>query len=144
MIKHKFSALRKRAKIKILRILRPKAKRFKFPSRVGESEKIAIETFLIVLKDKDSDLYFDPITQECFLRSGDSSIYLFLEASNLKIVNTIFGYDIPLGNMSERYLHEKFKFELEKRHKKFKNEALQKVQHSLRATYDKLNNVKIQ
>jgi hypothetical protein len=129
----------RKVRVKSARMMTPRERRTKFPTRLRDSEKIAIETFLLVLKDKDSSLYVDLTTQECFLKSGDSSIYLFLEAANLKIVNTIFGYDIPLDINSERYLHEQFKFELEKRRRKFKNEALQKVQHSLKTTYEKLN-----
>lgn len=130
----------KKTRIKTMRMMTPKERRSKYPRRLKDAEKLAIETFLLVLKDSQSDLYVDITTQECFLKSGDSSVYLFLEAGNLKIVNTIFGYDISLEPDSERYLLEQFKNELARRRRQFKKEALQKVQHSLQITFEKLNN----
>jgi hypothetical protein len=127
----------KKAMIKFLRVGNPKVKP-KYPEKISESEKIAIETFLVIMKDNDSNLYFDIQTQECFLKSRDSSIYLFLEEINLKIVNTVFGYDIVLSPNSKSYLMHKFKMELAKRRRKFKIEALDKVKHSLEITYNKL------
>jgi hypothetical protein len=125
--------------VKSMRLMTPKERRAKYPKKLRDAEKIAIETFLVVLRDPQSSLYVDITTQECFLRSDDSSIYLFLEAGNLKIVNTIFGYDISLYANSERFLSEQFKNELAKRRRQFKKEALEKVQHSLKNTFEKLS-----
>ena len=125
--------------VKSMRLMTPKERRAKYPKKLRDAEKIAIETFLVVLRDPQSSLYVDITTQECFLRSDDSSIYLFLEAGNLKIVNTIFGYDISLDANSERFLSEQFKNELAKRRRQFKKEALEKVQHSLKNTFEKLS-----
>jgi hypothetical protein len=133
-----FSKAYKRVLIKILRFGNPKGKLPKYPKRIPDSEKIAIETFLAVLKDEGSSLFFDLQTNECFLKSYDSSIYLFLETVNLKIVNTVFGYDIPLARDSQAYLMDKFRMELAKRRRNFKSEALKKVKHSLEITYNKL------
>jgi len=133
-----FSKAYKRALIKVLRFGKPKEKPSKYPKRITDSEKIAIETFLTVLKDESSSLFFDLHTNECFLKSYDSSIYLFLETGNLKIVNTVFGYDIPLTGDSQTYLMDKFRMELAKRRRNFKSEALKKVKHSLEITYNKL------
>lgn len=134
-----FKRFFRKAKIKSMRLMTPKERRAKYPKKLRDAEKIAIETFLLVLKDPESSLYVDINTQECFLRSDDSSIYLFLESGNLKIVNTIFGYDISLDVDSERFLLEQFKHELAKRRRQFKKEALEKVQHSLRNTFEKLS-----
>lgn len=133
-----FSKTYKRALIKVLRLGNPKERPSKYPKRINDSEKIAIETFLTVLKEEGSNLFFDPHTYECFLKSPDSSIYLFLETGNLKIVNTVFGYDIPLTGDSQTYLMDKFRMELTKRRRNFKSEALKKVKHSLEITYNKL------
>jgi hypothetical protein len=134
-----FKRFFRKAIVKSMRLMSPKERRAKYPKKLRDAEKIAIETFLLVLKDPESSLYVDINTQECFLRSDDSSIYLFLEAGNLKIVNTIFGYDISLDANSERFLSEQFKHELAKRRRQFKKEALEKVQHSLKNTFEKLS-----
>ena len=53
-------------------------------------------------------------------------------------INTVVGYDIPLQSETEQYLSEKFRLELNKRRMTFKKEALEKVDHSLHKTFDKV------
>jgi hypothetical protein len=110
----------------------------KLPKKMTEAEKIGVSLFLKLMREADSKLYYDIQTQECFIKSGDGTIYLFLEPSNLKAINTVVGYDIPLQHQSETFLSEKFRSELNRRRTAFKKEALEKVDHSLHKTFDKI------
>lgn len=123
--------------IKILRLTSTKRK-VRLPRKLSDTEKIAVSLFMRLIQDPESKLYYDIHTQECYVKSGDSTIYLFLEDRNLKAINTVVGYDIPLQSESEYYLSEKFRLELNKRRMIFKKEAMDKVDHSLHKTFDKI------
>ena len=56
----------------------------------------------------------------------------------MKTINTVVGYDIQLQDETEQYLSEKFRLELNKRRMLFKKEALEKVDHSLHKTFDRI------
>lgn len=114
-------------------------KRSKYPKKVNNQEKVGAEIFIKVLHDPDSKLYYDLQSHECYLRSSDSTLYLFLESGNLKVINSVYGYDIRLSNPMEIYLSERFRHEMTKRRHLFKKEALSKVKHSLDKTLDKIN-----
>ena len=116
-----------------LRILRTfKAdKRVRKPKKLTESENKACEIFLTVLHNKDSKLYYDIKTQECYIGSGDKTIFVFLEANNVKVINSVFGYDVHVKQDLENYLLEKFIREMAKRRNLFKLDVLSKINHSL-------------
>lgn len=112
----------------------------KKPKKITRTEESAMEIFLSVLRHKGSSLFYDIHTQECYLKSEDSSIYVFLERENLKIINSIFGYDVNVSQQLEGFLLEKFIREMAIRRKTFKTEALSKVNHSLDRVQNKINN----
>ena len=91
-----------------LRILRTFKgdKRVRKPKKLTESENKACEIFLTVLHNKDSKLYYDIKTQECYIGSGDKTIFVFLEANNVKVINSVFGYDVHIKSDLENYLYE--------------------------------------
>lgn len=112
----------------------------KRPKKMTHSEETACQIFTSVLRNRGSKLYYDIHTQECYLRSEDAAIYVFLEAGNVKIINSVFGYDVNISNELEGYLLEKFIREMTVRRKAFKMEALSKVNHSLDQTLDRVQN----
>jgi hypothetical protein len=114
-------------------------KRPKFPKYATNDELTASIIFLRVLKNPDSKIYYDLRTNECYVRSGDSTLYLFLESRNLKVINSVYGYDIRLSAKMEVYLADRFIIEMSKRRSAFKNEALSKVTHSLDKTLKDIN-----
>jgi hypothetical protein len=123
-----------------LRILRTfKAdKRVRKPKKLTESENKACEIFLTVLHNRDSKLYYDIKTQECYIGSGDKTIFVFLEANNVKVINSVFGYDVHVKQDLENYLLEKFIREMAKRRNLFKLDVLSKINHSLDSTLNKI------
>lgn len=110
----------------------------KLPKKMNEAEKIAVSLFMKLIKDPESKLYYDIASSECYIKSSDSTIYIFLESRNMKTINTVVGYDIPLQADTEQYLSEKFRIELNKRRMIFKQEALEKIDHSLHKTFDRV------
>lgn len=110
----------------------------KKPKKMTESEKTAVLIFMKLLFDPGTKLYYDLHTQECYLRSEDSTLFVFLECQNVKIINSVYGYDVPISREAESYLLEKFRREMAVRRLNFKREALSKVEHSLELTLEKL------
>lgn len=90
----------------------------------------------------DSKLYYNTENHECYIyRKGenDTSLYIFIEAGNIKIINTVFGYDISIDSNTEQYVTNIFSRELAKRRAQFKNEALSKIEHSLHKVLEKIS-----
>jgi hypothetical protein len=133
-IKHRLRRFIQWIVISVKKIFR--SKKITFPKKANNDELTAATIFLRILSDADSKLYYDRVTHECYLISGD--LYLFLESGNLKIINSVYGYDIKLMHKMETYLSERFVTEMAKRRKSFKEKALSKVKHSLDQT---LNNI---
>ena len=115
-----------------------KNNKIRLPKKMSEPEKIAVSLFIGLMSDPESKLYYDIQSAECYIKSFDSTIYIFLEARNMKTINTVVGYDIQLQDETEQYLSEKFRLELNKRRMLFKKEALEKVDHSLHKTFDRI------
>jgi hypothetical protein len=122
-----------------LRIIRSfKDRKVKKPSKLLDTEQTACEIFLTILHNKDSKLYYDIQTQECYISSGDKTLFVFLESNNVKIINSVFGYDVHIRGELESYLLEKFIAEMSKRRNAFKKEVLSKINHSLDSTLDRI------
>ena len=115
-----------------------KNSKVKKPSKLSDAESTACEIFLTILHNKDSKLYYDIQTQECYISSGDKTLFVFLEANNVKIINSVFGYDVHVKGELESYLLEKFITEMGKRRNAFKNEVLSKINHSLDSTLTRI------
>lgn len=124
--------------LKALRAFSGNDKRVRKPKKMTEAETTACEIFLTVLHNKDSKLYYDIQTQECYISSGDRTIFVFLESRNVKIINSVFGYDVHIGSELESYLLEKFIREMSIRRNAFKKEVLSKINNSLDSTLNKM------
>ena len=137
--KHKIRRFFQGIVIKTKRIFKMGDKKARYPKASSNSERTAANIFLKILHHPDSKLYYDLVSNECYLRSDDSTLYLFLESNNLKVINSVYGYDIRLSTQMEIYLSERFRNEMAKRRKIFKSEAISKVKHSLDQTLEKIN-----
>jgi hypothetical protein len=140
-IKVKYTRLKRKFFIFYSRTFRSfggKEKYLRKPKKLTESESMASEIFLTVLHNKDSKLYYDIQTQECYISSGDKTVFVFLEACNVKIINSVFGYDVHIRQELEGYLLEKFIREMSIRRNTFKKEVLSKINHSLDSTLSKI------
>lgn len=121
---------------KMYRIKNPK---INFEKMDSESERLAAKIFIKMVLDKSSELLWDFEPEECFIINENKQIYLFLENKNLKIINTVIGYDILVSEKTRLFMMNLFKRQLSLKRMKFKNDAMRKVEHSLESTYEKIS-----
>ena len=142
-LKRNFTRLRRKFTVFYLRLFKifGQDKRVKRPKKLTESEDTASEIFLTILHNKDSKLHYDIQTQECYISSSDKTLFVFLEAGNVKIINSVFGYDVHIRSELEGYLLDKFIREMSIRRNAFKNEVLSKINHSLDSTLSKIKDI---
>ena len=101
--------------------------------KMSETEEQAARIWIKVVHQKDSDLMYNPQTHEAYAlwESPSGTVYLFLEAGNLRVINTVVGYDIRLSSHVEQWCASIFSREVAKRRAKFRKNAESKVTHSL-------------
>ena len=93
----------------------------------------AVRIWTKVIHQPESDLMYNPQTHEAYAQweSPSGTVYLFLEEGNLRVINTVVGYDIRLNIQVEQWCASLFTREVAKRRNKFKRQAESKVVHSL-------------
>lgn len=131
---------KKRLIVKVTRFLKyfgimPKTETTKKPQYVSKEEEQALRIWSRLVHSKSSELLYNPATSECFVewKNGDNYVFLFLESRNLRIVNTVVGYDIPLSQSAEAWCSTIFSNEVNHRRIAFKHRAIQKATHTLDA-----------
>jgi hypothetical protein len=139
-LKRNYTMLRRKFTVFYFRLFKSfgQDKKIKRPKKLTEAEDTACEIFLTILHNKDSKLHYDIQTQECYISSSDKTLFVFLEAGNVKIINSVFGYDVHIGSELERYLLDKFIREMSIRRNAFKKEVLSKINHSLENTLTRI------
>jgi len=144
--KHKIKRVCTRLRIRIIKFFDfdgTRSERTRRPNiaNLTELQSCAIDIAVKTIRNQMSKLYYDLETQECYVKREDAAgnIYVFIEANNVKIINTVFGYDIPINNHTEQYLTWIFRKEMAKRRAMFKKEALDKVDFSLKTVLDRIN-----
>jgi hypothetical protein len=115
--------------------------RVRRPKHINELQRMAIDISVKLMVNPSSKLYYDLTTQECYVKNefDGGNVYVFIESNNVKIINTVFGYDIPMTQDGEQYLISVFRREMSKRRSQFKKEALAKVDFSLHTVLDRIN-----
>jgi hypothetical protein len=116
--------------------------RIKLRSGLTDAELTAVTITKKAIFNPDSKLYYNTQTHECCVYrkyENETSLYIFIESGNIKIINTVFGYDISIDSNTEHYITNIFSRELAKRRAQFKREALAKVEFSLHKVLDKIN-----
>jgi hypothetical protein len=130
--------------VKSLRFSGTLEERYKRPKNLNDIQTCSVDIAVKSIHNPNSKLYYDIVTQECYVKTEDEkvgTIYVFLESQNIKIINTVFGYDIFIDEPTESYVFGVFRKEMSKRRAQFKKEALLKVDYSLHKVLDKLNDI---
>ena len=114
--------------------------RAKRPKKMSLSEEQAVRIWTKVVHQPESNLMYNPQSHEAYAEwdSPSGTVYLFLESSNLRVINTVVGYDIRLSQKVEQWCSSVFTREVSKRRKKFKRLAESKVVHSLDSLENRL------
>jgi hypothetical protein len=110
------------------------------PKNMTASEKMIVEITKNIILDPDTELEYDPDTYECYIVNGH--FYIFIEARVVKVINSVFGYDVHISSQVEMYLTNEFKKEKSRRIKHFKNNVESKVDNSLSLILDEIRNKK--
>jgi len=107
--------------------------RIKRPTKVSAEEEQAMRIWTRVVHAADSDLMYNPQTQDAYAQwdSPSGTVYLFLEHGNMRVINTVVGYDIRLSSGVEQWCGALFTREVAKRRARFRRRAESKVLHSL-------------
>ena len=115
--------------LKLFRTVSNSESKIIFPKNITKIERNAADIFFKIIKKPETELFYDILTDECYLKSDN--VYIFIENQNVKIINSIYKYDITISRELEKYLIRKFSIELNKRRICFKQEVIEKTQHSL-------------
>lgn len=120
--------------------------RMKRPLNMMPSEQQAVRIWTKVVHQPDSELMYNPENHEAYAlwESPGGPVYLFLESENLRVINTVVGYDIRLSARVEQWCATVFSREVAKRRKKFKTQAESKVIHSLDSLETRLDKIPVQ
>ena len=107
------------------------------------SEEQAVRIWTKVVHHPESDLMYNPQNHEAYARwdSPNGTVYLFLESENMRIINTVVGYDIRLSSRVEQWCGIHFSREVARRRNKFKQQAESKVIHSLDSLESRLEKI---
>lgn len=109
------------------------------PKRINEQEGIVVSIVERLLPKKETELYLDPKTQECYLSNGKYNV--FLESTRVRVINSVFGYDIYISAEVEVYLVHIFMLEVSKRRSKFKENIISKVNKNLNSILDDIDKI---
>ena len=117
--------------------------RSRYPKSVTDKERTVSDIFIKILHDPSTELSYDISSKECSMKNVRESLWIFLEPGNVKVINSVYGYDRRISAELEYYLEERFRQENRKRGAIMKAEALSKVDYSLNKTLDKINNLNV-
>jgi hypothetical protein len=101
------------------------------PRKTTREEDLVISLWSRITHLEDSRLYYNPATHESMAYLPGQSIYMFLESGQMRVINTVVGYDVPLSSEVEQWCSQIFAREVHRRRTRFKDAALSKVVHSL-------------
>ncbi len=109
---------------------------------ISDSENIAIDITIKSILDPKSKLDYNIKTQECSVCVDDvnGTLDIYLEPRNLKIINTVFGYDVPINLQTENYISSIFVREMDNRRTKRKKYAMDRIKFSLQKVLHNINN----
>lgn len=126
--------------IKFLRNLGNSDKTIKRPKHINQQENYAISIWSMLVHNNGSELFYNPENHECYVEyDGEGGpIYIFLEARNMRIINTVVVYDIRLTSQTEQWCTKIFNREVNRRRTHFKTEAFSKVNNSLERLHNRL------
>ena len=111
----------------------------KKPKKLNEQEETIISIVEKLLLKGDTELYLDPKTQECYLSNIKYNV--FLESTRVRVINSVFGYDVYISAEVEAYLVHIFMLEVSKRRNKFKENIISKVNKNLNSILDDISKI---
>lgn len=144
-LRSKITTYKRRLIVFLAHLSKPKqGNDLKLP-KMTPGEEQAVRIWTRVVHQPDSNLMYNPQTQDCYAQwdSKTGTIYIFLEQGNLRIINTVVGYDVRLSHKVEQWCDYIFAKEVAVRRKKFRRQAESKVVHSLESLESRITDLPI-
>lgn len=88
--------------------------------------------FRKLILNSDTDMLISPISGRYYLKNANKDILIVMSASNISIINHIFGYDVSIPSHLHDKLKEIFEEEVENRRRDMEEEYRKNVRHSLK------------
>lgn len=88
--------------------------------------------FKKLILNSDTDMLISPISGKYYLKNVNKNILIVMSASNISIINHIFGYDVSIPSHLHDKLKEIFEEEVENRRWDMEEEYRKNVRHSLK------------
>lgn len=88
--------------------------------------------FRKLILNSDTDMLISPISGKYYLKNVNKNILIVMSASNISIINHIFGYDVSIPSHLHDKLKEIFEEEVENRRWDMEEEYRKNVRHSLK------------
>lgn len=88
--------------------------------------------FRKLILNSDTDMLISPISGRYYLKNANKDILIVMSASNISIINHIFGYDVSIPSHLHDKLKEIFEEEVENRRCNMEEEYRKNVRHSLK------------
>lgn len=88
--------------------------------------------FRKLILNSDTDMLISPISGKYYLKNVNKNILIVMSASNISIINHIFGYDVSIPSHLYDKLKEIFEEEVENRRWDMEEEYRKNVRHSLK------------
>lgn len=88
--------------------------------------------FRKLILNSDTDMLISPISGKYYLKNVNKDILIVMSASNISIINHIFGYDVSIPSHLHDKLKEIFEEEVENRRWDMEEEYRKNVRHSLK------------
>lgn len=127
--------LSQRVGIFVARMMNPTPKQKRSPA-----EREALGIYRTILHDPDTDVLTAPLSGKYYMKNSRNKLLLVLSHTRrLSIINSVYGYDIELGEQLYRVLEQEFNEEMENRQTKFEGEFKSNIEHSLHRIYETIN-----
>lgn len=110
------------------------------PSKITHQEKQMVNIFKELLYHKNTSLEYNAKTKVMglFLESEDVFYHIYIYDDNVRIINTVHGYDTPITKRIREYLMDYFKRKQDSNFKIKMDKANAKVNHSMDTILEKL------
>lgn len=100
--------------------------------RLTSTQLEASIIFRKLILNNDTDMLISPISGKYYLKNVNKNILIVMSASNISIINHIFGYDVSIPSHLHDKLKEIFEEEVENRRCDMEEEYRKNVRHSLK------------
>jgi hypothetical protein len=132
---HQLNRFAQRTAIKVSRATNP----LNYKEPYEESELEAATLFRRMIKDPESELLTNPISNKYYVKNDNLRILLIMTECEIVIINHIFGYNVHISQKTFWNLHSSFIKKVEHRRNLMEAEYKNNVKHSLQTIIKRID-----